>query len=90
MPRRHWILVVFVVGLALHNVVMASLWRAGLRGSGLTVVEAWKDALLGGALAWYALGALRRRALPFRWGAVDSLALAFAAVVVLYALIPQS
>lgn len=90
MRRRHWVLVVFVVGLALHNLVMASLWRAGLRGAGLTVVEAWKEALLAGALAWFAVVALRRRALPFRWGAVDGLALAFAAVVVLYALIPQS
>lgn len=89
MPRRHWILVVFVVGLALHNLVMASLWRAGLRGAPLTVVEAWKEALLAGALGWYVLQALRRRALPFRPGATDWLALAFAAVVVLYALIPQ-
>ncbi|HET8607384.1 MAG TPA: O-antigen ligase family protein [Gaiellaceae bacterium] len=89
MPRRFWILVVFVVGLALHNIVMASLWRAGLRGTPLTLVEAWKDALLAVALAWYALQALRRRELPFRFGAVDALALAFAAVVVLYGLIPQ-
>ncbi len=88
-PRRFWVLVALVVGLALHNLVMALLYGAGLRGAGLTVVEAWKEALLAGALGWYAVRAARRRELPFRPNAVDALALAYAAVVVCYALIPQ-
>ena len=37
---------VLIVGLALHNVVMALLWRAGVRGGALTAVSAWKDVLL--------------------------------------------
>jgi hypothetical protein len=90
MPRRFWPLAVFVVGLAIHNLVMATLYRAGLRGGALTAVEAWKDVLLAAVLAWYAAVALRRRELPFRWNALDWLALAFAAVVVLYAVVPQS
>jgi len=87
--RGFWLLSVFVVGLALHNLVMALLYGAGLRGAGLTAVEAWKDALLAGALAWFAVRALRRRELPFRPNAVDALGLAYAAVVVVYGLIPQ-
>ena len=80
----------FVVGLPLHNLVMAELYEAGLRGAGLDVVSAWKEALLVAALAWVALEALRARKLPFDLVLVDALALAYAAVVVLYALIPQS
>jgi hypothetical protein len=90
LPRRFWIVPVFVVGLALHNLVMSLLYGAGLRGHALTAVEAWKELLLAGALGWFAVCALRKRALPFRPNAVDALGLAFAAVVVLYALIPQS
>src|SRR5581483_7045020 len=90
MPRRFWLLVVLVVGLALHNLVMALLYGAGLRGHALTAVEAWKELLLAGALGFHALRALRRRELPFRPGAVDALALAYAAVVCLYAVLPQS
>ncbi len=47
MSRRPvWILHVFVVGLALHNFVMAELWRPALRGNALELVSAWKEALL--------------------------------------------
>lgn len=88
--RGFWLLAVFVVGLALHNLVMASLYGAGLRGGALTAVEAWKDVLLAGALVWFGARAVHARALPFRFGAVDALALAYGAVVVLYALVPQS
>jgi hypothetical protein len=88
--RRYWLVPAFVVGLALHNLVMSLLYGAGLRGRGLTVVEAWKELLLGGALAWFAATAVRRRALPFRPNRTDALALAFAAVVLLYAAVPQS
>ena len=82
-------LYVFVVGLALHNLVGALLYGFGLRGTALTALLAWKEVLLAAALARVALDAWRARRLPFRPGAVDVLALAFAAVVVVYALIPQ-
>ena len=79
-------LVVFVVGLAVHNLVMAELWDAGIRGASLDVVAAWKDVLLAAALAVAVLGA---RSLPVRLWA-DRLALVYAAFVVLYWLLPQS
>jgi hypothetical protein len=80
----------FVVGLALHNAVMAALYAAGVRGSALTAITAWKEVLLAVALARVALDAIRDRRLPFRVGLADVLALVFAAVVVAYALVPQS
>jgi hypothetical protein len=83
-------LFLFLVGLALHNAVMAALYGAGVRGSTLTAITAWKEILLAVALARVLLDAWRARALPFAWGIVDWLALAFAALCVVYALIPQS
>jgi hypothetical protein len=80
----------FVVGLALHNVVMALLYGAGVRGAELTAIQAWKESLLAAALTATAWRAWRDRRLPFRPGPIDALALAFAAIVVLYAVIPQS
>ena len=80
----------FVVGLALHNAVMASLYAAGVRGGTLTAITAWKEILLAVALVRVGSDALRERRLPFRIGVVDWLALAFAALVVVYALVPQS
>ncbi len=80
------VLVVLVVGLALHNLVMAELWDAGVRGASLDVIAAWKDALLAAALVIAILGA---RSLPFRLWA-DRFALAYAAIVVVYWLLPQS
>jgi len=86
--RPVWALYALVIGLALHNVVMAMLWRAGVRGGALTVISAWKEVLL---LAALALVVAERRSLPFsRSFLPDLLALAFAAFVVVYALIPQS
>ena len=79
----------FVVGLALHNAVMALLYGAGVRGAALTAIQAWKEILLAVALARVAREIASERRLPFRPGVVDALALAFAAVVALYALIPQ-
>ena len=76
-----------VVGLAFHNVVMAELWAAGVRGNALDVVSAWKDVLVVLALV---LAIRARGRLPFDGGATDWLAVAFGAFVVLYALIPQS
>ena len=83
-------LYVFLVGLAAHNMVMALLWGAGVRGNSLEAIAAWKEGLLAIAVARVAWDARRTRKLPFRPGPVDALALAFAAVVLLYAVIPQS
>lgn len=85
--RPVWALHVLIVGLALHNLVMSLLWRAGLRGAALTVVAAWKDVLLLGALV---LVVAARRGLPFKAASSDWLALAFGALVVLYGVLPQS
>jgi hypothetical protein len=86
--RPVWALYALVVGLALHNVAMAMLWRAGVRGGALSAISAWKEVLLVVALA---LVIAERRALPISWSFVpDVLALVFAAFVVVYALIPQS
>ncbi|HET8892938.1 MAG TPA: O-antigen ligase family protein [Gaiellaceae bacterium] len=83
-------LYLFVVGLALHNAVMAALYAAGVRGSTLTAITAWKEILLSVALARVIRNAARERRLPFRPGIVDALALAFALLACVYALIPQS
>ncbi|HET7647886.1 MAG TPA: O-antigen ligase family protein [Gaiellaceae bacterium] len=85
--RPVWALYVLVVGLALHNLVMSLLWRAGVRDGALTVISAWKEALLLVALA---LVVGSRRGLPFKASPPDWLALAFAALVVLYGVLPQS
>jgi hypothetical protein len=85
--RPVWALHVLIVGLALHNLVMSELWRAGVRGGALTVVSAWKDVLLLLALA---LVVSARRGLPFAASPVDWLAIAFGAFVVLYGVLPQS
>jgi hypothetical protein len=74
-----------VVGLAVHNLVLAELWDAGLRGGGLDVVAAWKEALLLAALAAAAWSARRLPPLV----AADVLSLVYAGLVVLYALLPQ-
>ena len=80
----------WIVGLAAHNAVMAALYGAGVRGSALTAIQAWKEILLGVALARVALEALRAGRLAFRPHAADALAVAFAAVVCVYAVLPQS
>jgi len=82
-------LYVFVVGLALHNAAMDALYGAGIHGHALTAIQAWKDVLLLVALARVAVDALRARQLPFRPLLPDAFALAFAVIVVVYALIPQ-
>jgi hypothetical protein len=83
-------LYVFVVGLAVHNAAMDALYGGGIHGHALTAIQAWKDVLLVVALARVVFDAARNRRLPFRLRAPDALALGFAAIVVLYALIPQS
>jgi hypothetical protein len=87
LKRPVWALHALIIGLALHNVAMALLWRAGVRGGALTVVAAWKDVLLLGALA---LVVRARRGLPFKASTTDWLALAFGVLVVLYGVLPQS
>ncbi len=87
MKRSVLALQVLIVGLALHNIVMALLWRAGARGTTLTIVSAWKDVLLLVALV---LVVRERRRLPFDGRLTDWLALAFGALVVVYGLLPQS
>jgi hypothetical protein len=83
-------LFIFVVGLAVHNAVMAALFSWGVDGAALTAIQAWKEILLAVALARVFSDAARERRLPFAPGAVDVLALGFGAVVVVYALLPQS
>jgi hypothetical protein len=83
-PR--WALFALILVLPLHNLAMAELWDVGLRGFALDVVSAWKEVLLAGALA---LIIWRRRGIPFKATAADWFALAYAAFVLLYALIPQ-
>ena len=79
-------LLVLVVGLALHNLAMALLWQAGVRGSALDVAAAWKEIVLVVAFvtAVWAAASLPRLV----WA--DRLALAYGALVVLYWLLPQS
>jgi hypothetical protein len=84
--RPVWALHVLVVGLALHNIVMAELWDAGVRGTALDVVSAWKEVLLAVALV---LAVWAQRRLPFDGLLTDWLALAFGALVVVYAVLPQ-
>jgi hypothetical protein len=82
-------LYLWIVGLAVHNAVGAALYDAGVRGSSLTAIQAWKEILLAVALARVAFVAARSRALPFRSRIVDGLALAYGVLVCVYALIPQ-
>jgi hypothetical protein len=83
-------LYLFVAGLALHNAVMAALYAGGAHGKTLTVIAAWKEILLAVALVRVGRDALAARALPFRPGIVDGLAVAFALVALAYAAVPQS
>ena len=78
-------LLALVVGLAFHNAAMAQLWDLGVRGTALDVVAAWKEALL--LLGILAVAWKARRLSAIR--AVDVLAAAYAAVVVVYWLLPQ-
>ena len=64
---------------------MAQLWDLGVRGSTLDVVAAWKDALLLVALLVVAWHVRRRPTVKI----ADVLAARYAAIVVVYAVIPQ-
>ena len=65
-------LVAFILVLPFHNLVMAELWDAGVRGFALDVVSAWKEVLLAAAIA---LLVWRRRGVPFTMTTVDWLAI---------------
>jgi hypothetical protein len=79
-------LLVVVLGLAVHNAAMAQLWELGVRGGALDVLAAWKEALLLAAVVAVAWSA-RRSLPPVR--TIDVLAGAYAAIVLVYALVPQ-
>jgi hypothetical protein len=68
---------------------MAALYGAGVRGSALTAIQAWKEILLAVALARVAVGVARARRLPFDVQLPDVLAVAFGLLVCVYAVIPQ-
>jgi hypothetical protein len=85
--RPVWALHALIVGLALHNLVVALLWRAGVRGAALTVVSAWKDVLLLVALV---LVVRARGGLAYKATLSDWLALGFGVLVVVYGVLPQS
>ena len=82
-------LFLWIVGVAIHNTVGAALYGAGVRGSPLTAIQAWKEILLVAAYARVVFDAARAGALPFRPRLVDALALAYAVLVCVYAVIPQ-
>jgi hypothetical protein len=87
--RPVFALYAWIVGLAAHNAVMAALYGAGVRGGALTALQAWKEILLGVALARVALEVLRTGRLAFRIHPADVLALAFVVLVCVYAVLPQ-
>jgi hypothetical protein len=80
----------WLVGLAVHNAVMAALYGAGVRGGALTALQAWKEILLAVALGRVAVDAVRARRLPFTIRVFDVLAFAFGVIVCVYAVLPQS
>jgi hypothetical protein len=83
-------LYLFALGLPLHNIVMSLLYGGGVRGHALDAIQAWKEILLATAAVAVGARALAARRIPFRPTWLDGLALAYAGIVVLYALIPQS
>jgi hypothetical protein len=87
--RPVFALYAWIVGLAAHNAVMAALYGAGIRGGALTALQAWKELLLAVALARVAFEVVRTRRLAFRIHAADILAVAFAGIVCVYAVLPQ-
>ena len=82
-------LYLWIVGVAVHNSVGAALYGAGVRGSALTAIQAWKEILLAVGLARVVVDVVRTRSLPFRPGVVDWLAVAYGVLVCVYAVIPQ-
>ncbi|MDX6409193.1 MAG: hypothetical protein QOE13_2264 [Gaiellaceae bacterium] len=79
----------WIVGLAAHNALMATLYGAGVRGGALTALQAWKEILLAIALARVSVEVVRSGRLAFRVHPADLLAVAFVVSVCLYAVLPQ-
>jgi O-antigen ligase/polysaccharide polymerase Wzy-like membrane protein len=79
----------WIVGVAVHNSVGAALYGAGVHGSALTAIQAWKEILLAVGLGRVVFDVVRTRALPFRPLVVDWLAVGYGALVGLYAVVPQ-
>jgi len=79
-------LAVLCAGLALHNLAMAELWDAGVRGGALDVVAAWKEALLAAAIL-AALWARRDDLARAHLRLPDALAAAYVVFVVVYAVV---
>jgi len=82
--RPLYALYAFLVGLAFHNAAFMGLWLAGAEGWQLTVLQAWKEILLGTAL----LSVLAARRLPPRLVPLDIAALALALVAAVYLFLP--
>ena len=72
----------WLVGLAVHNALMAALYSAGVRGAALTAIQAWKEILLAVVAARVAYDAARARRIPFRGEFGDWLAVALASLIV--------
>ncbi|MEX2210729.1 MAG: NUDIX domain-containing protein [Gaiellaceae bacterium] len=82
--RPLYALYAFLVGLAFHNAAFMGLWLAGAEGWQLTVLQAWKEILLGTAL----LSVVVHRQLPRRLWWLDWAVLALALVAVAYFFVP--
>src|SRR5262249_51396881 len=82
-------LYLWIAGVAVHNSIGAALYGAGVRGSALTAIQAWKEILLAVGLGRVVFDLARTRALPFRPLVVDWLAVAYGALVCVYAVVPQ-
>ena len=79
----------FIIGLAVYNLAVALLYGAGVHGGAIEAIQTWKEVLLATAALRVARDAWVARRLPFTPHTVDWLALAFAALVLLYAVVPQ-
>lgn len=75
----------FLVGLAFHNAVFMGLWLAGADGWQLTLLQAWKEILLGTAL----LSVVWARRFPARIVPLDWAVGALALVAVAYLFFPS-
>jgi hypothetical protein len=83
--RPLYALYAFLVGLAVHNAIFVGLWLAGAEGRQLTVLQAWKEILLGTAL----LSVLFARRLPARPVPLDFAAFGLALVGAVYLFLPS-
>ncbi len=91
LARPQWALFIFIVGLPLHNFLMATLYAASGSATVVKVAQPWKEALLALALvrafAPVALEWLRTR--RWRLGLLDSLIVVFVVVCALSVVLPS-